>query len=64
MQYSLVHYYDNVPYSYISDFFYVWLKRVLRDIYPELFLTPLSPKNDEIVAYSKNGDYADGKEKF
>jgi len=33
-------YYDNVPYSYLSDFFYVWLKRTLGDLYPELFATP------------------------
>ncbi|GFP36972.1 hypothetical protein HKBW3S44_00653, partial [Candidatus Hakubella thermalkaliphila] len=34
-------YYDNVPYSYLSDFFYVWLKRTIGDLYPELFATPL-----------------------
>jgi adenine-specific DNA methylase len=44
-------YYDNVPYSYLSDFFYVWLKRVIGDIYPELFSPPLAAKKDEIVAY-------------
>ena len=46
-------YYDNVPYSYLSDFFYVWLKRTLADIHPELFSTPLTPKRNEIVAYSE-----------
>lgn len=46
-------YYDNVPYSYLSDFFYVWLKRTLNQIYPDLFSTPLTPKAIEIVAYSK-----------
>ncbi len=45
-------YYDNVPYSYLSDFFYVWLKRTVGDLYPELFSTPLTPKGQEIVAYS------------
>jgi putative DNA methylase len=45
-------YYDNVPYSYLSDFFYVWLKRSVGDLYPELFSTPLTPKSKEIVAYS------------
>jgi adenine-specific DNA methylase len=45
-------YYDNVPYSYLSDFFYVWLKRTVGDLYPELFSTPLTPKKDEIVVYS------------
>ncbi|VUT26067.1 MAG: hypothetical protein MASP_01310 [Candidatus Methanolliviera sp. GoM_asphalt] len=45
-------YYDNVPYSYLSDFFYVWLKRTVGDLYPDLFSTPLTPKKNEIVAYS------------
>jgi adenine-specific DNA methylase len=45
-------YYDNVPYAYLSDFFYVWLKRTLGNIYPDLFSTPLTPKNAEIVTYS------------
>ena len=44
-------YYDNVPYSYLSDFFYVWLKRTVGDLYPELFSTPLTPKREEIVVY-------------
>lgn len=45
-------YYDNVPYSYLSDFFYVWLKRMIGDLYDDLFTTPLTPKSEEIVAYS------------
>lgn len=55
-------YYDNVPYSYLSDFFYVWLKRSIGQLYPELFSTPLSPKSKEIVAYSNGKDgWAGGK---
>lgn len=42
-------YYDNVNYSALSDFFYVWLKRTIGDLYPELFATPLTPKSQEIV---------------
>lgn len=57
-------YYDNVPYSYLSDFFYVWLKRTLGDIYPELFATPLTPKTNEIVAYSHNEGGFEGGKKF
>lgn len=45
-------YYDNVGYSDLSDFFYVWLRRSLRDIYPGLFSTMLVPKSDELVANS------------
>lgn len=43
-------YYDNVTYSLLSDFFYVWLKRTIGDLYPDLFLTPLTPKSEEILA--------------
>jgi adenine-specific DNA methylase len=42
-------YYDNVNYSALSDFFYVWLKRTVGDLYPDLFATPLTPKSEEIV---------------
>jgi adenine-specific DNA methylase len=58
-------YYDNVPYSYLSDFFYVWLKRTIGDIYPDLFATPLSPKSEEIVVYShEEGGFESGKKFF
>ncbi len=58
-------YYDNVPYSYLSDFFYVWLKRSTGDLYPELFMTPLTPKSKEIVAYShQEGGFEAGKRRF
>lgn len=43
-------YYDNVPYSDLSDFFYVWLKRTIGHLYPDLFATPLAPKSQEMVA--------------
>jgi adenine-specific DNA methylase len=43
-------YYDNINYAELSDFFYVWLKRSIGDLYPELFSTPLVPKSKEIVA--------------
>jgi len=57
-------YYDNVPYSYLSDFFYVWLKRSIGDLYPDLFSTPLTPKSKEIVAYSHAGGLDEGKRYF
>ncbi|PMQ01330.1 MAG: DNA methylase [Dictyoglomus sp. NZ13-RE01] len=58
-------YYDNVPYSYLSDFFYVWLKRSIGDLYPDLFITPLTPKSKEIVAYShQKGGFEAGKKFF
>jgi putative DNA methylase len=43
-------YYDNIGYADLSDFFYVWLRRSLRDVYPELFRTLLTPKAEELVA--------------
>jgi putative DNA methylase len=43
-------YYDNVGYSDLSDFFYVWLRRSIGDIYPDLLGTLLTPKRDELVA--------------
>ena len=45
-------YYDSVPYSYVSDFFYVWLKRSLGKSSPLLFAGNLTPKANEIVAYN------------
>lgn len=57
-------YYDNVPYSYLSDFFYVWLKRAIGELYPELFSTPLTPKSKEIVAYTNNRSWEEAKEYF
>lgn len=43
-------YYDNVPYADLSDFFYVWLRHALRDVYPDLLSTLLTPKVEELVA--------------
>jgi len=45
-------YYNNVPYADLSDFFYVWLKRSVGDIFPDLFSTSLSPKKNEICEMS------------
>jgi len=46
-------YYDLISYSQISDFFYVWLKRMLGHIFPELFSTALTPKREEIAVHPK-----------
>lgn len=43
-------YYDNIPYADLSDFFYSWMRRMLRTIYPELFGTMAVPKMEELVA--------------
>ncbi|WP_414516167.1 DUF1156 domain-containing protein [Nostoc sp. PCC 9305] len=43
-------YYDTIPYAEISDFFYVWMKRTLGDIFPDLFFNELTDKDREAVA--------------
>lgn len=43
-------YYDNVAYADLSDFFYVWLRRSLRDLYPDVLGTVQTPKTEEMVA--------------
>ena len=43
-------YYDNIGYADLSDFFYVWLRRLLRTIFPDLFATLAVPKAEELVA--------------
>ncbi len=43
-------YYDNIGYADLSDFFYVWMRRTLKDTYPNLFRTMLVPKAEELVA--------------
>ena len=57
-------YYDNIGYSNLSDFFYVWLRRSLHDIQRGTLSTMLSPKSEELVAdpYRHNGK--EGAERF
>jgi len=43
-------YYDNIGYADLSDFFYVWLRRSLGGVYPQLFATLLTPKAQELIA--------------
>ena len=43
-------YYDNIGYSDLSDYFYIWLRRSLRDVYPDTFATMLAPKAEELIA--------------
>ena len=45
-------YYDNIEYSSLSDFFYVWMRHNLRTIYPSLFTTIATPKKEELIAVS------------
>ena len=43
-------YYDNIGYADLSDFFYVWLRRSLKPVFPELFATLAVPKAEGLVA--------------
>jgi putative DNA methylase len=43
-------YYDNIGYADLSDFFYVWLRRTVGTVYPQLFSTLLTPKSQELIA--------------
>jgi putative DNA methylase len=43
-------YYDNIGYADLSDFFYIWLRRSLQPVFPELFATVAVPKAEELVA--------------
>jgi adenine-specific DNA methylase len=42
-------YYDAVPYAALSDFCYVWLRRMVGDLYPDLLGSPLTPKAEECI---------------
>ncbi|WP_240805165.1 DUF1156 domain-containing protein [Streptomyces sp. A1547] len=57
-------YYDNIGYSDLSDYFYVWLRRSLRSIHPETFSTMLVPKAEELVANSYRHGSKAKAEKF
>ncbi|BAK35247.1 hypothetical protein MLP_22330 [Microlunatus phosphovorus NM-1] len=57
-------YYDNIGYSDLSDFFYVWLRRTLRPIYPDLLATMLVPKAEELVANPYRHDGKGGARQF
>ena len=57
-------YYDNVPYADISDFFYVWQRRTLRHVWPALFRRVLTPKDEELVAFTYRHGSKDAAEQF
>jgi putative DNA methylase len=59
-------YYNNVDYSDLSDFFYVWLRGTVGPLYPDLFNTVLTPKVKELVAspYRFDGDKVVARDHF
>jgi len=56
-------YYDNISYAGLSDFFYIWLRRSLAGIYPDLFSTVLVPKMQELTASPERFDGSKEKAK-
>lgn len=57
-------YYDNIGYADLSDFFYVWLRRSLRAVFPSLFATLAVPKAEELVATPYRHGSKEGAERF
>ncbi len=59
-------YYDNIDYAELSNFFYIWLRRSLRQIYPDLFKLMLVPTTEELVAarHRFGGDRRRAEEHF
>ena len=55
-------YYDNIGYADLSDFFYIWLRPLLRGVYPELFGGMLTPKDEEMI--SNNNRFEDSDARF
>lgn len=58
-------YYDNIGYADLSDFFYVWQRRTLRNVWPDLFRRVLVPKEEELIATPyRHGDKATAEQFF
>lgn len=59
-------YYDNIGYADLSDFFYIWIRHNLKEVYPDLFGTLLVPKAEELVSvpYRFDGNTAKAKAFF
>ena len=54
-------YYDNISYAELSDFFYVWLRPLLRNTYPDLFASIMTPVDDEMIASPR---FTNARERF
>lgn len=57
-------YYDNIGYADLSDYFYIWLRRSLRSVFPNLLATIAVPKAEELVATPYRHGTKDKAEKF
>lgn len=57
-------YYDNISYADLSDFFYSWLRHMLRDAFPDIFSTIAVPKEEELIAAPHRHGGTENAEKF
>lgn len=57
-------YYDNIGYADLSDYFYGWLRRMLKPVFPELFATLAVPKTEELVATTSRHGSKEQAERF
>ncbi|HPL69729.1 MAG TPA: DUF1156 domain-containing protein [Brevefilum sp.] len=57
-------YYDNIEYADLSDYFYIWMRKTLKNVYPDLFNTILVPKSDELIASPFRYPGGDNASKF
>jgi putative DNA methylase len=57
-------YYDNIGYADLSDFFYVWQRRAIKSVFPDLFVTLAVPKDQELVATPDRHGGREKAEKF
>ena len=57
-------YFNNISYAILADYFYAWLRRSLRPIYPDLFATVSTPKAEELVASNARHDGKQAAEAF
>ncbi len=57
-------YYDNIGYADLSDFFYVWLRRMLRSVFPAVLATIAVPKTEELIATPSRHGTKQKAEKF
>lgn len=59
-------YYNNIIYADFSDFFYVWMRKMLKDDFPDIFSTMLTPKTEELIAnpYRFDGNLDEAKDFF
>jgi putative DNA methylase len=49
-------YYDNISYANLSDYFYIWLRQILKPFYKSIFMTIMVPKTDELIAEASRFD--------